>query len=161
MENSLSLRCTELTDSWYFISCSPDTWPRSFESGPTTSMPAPFLFSPPLKPACARSLIWEIVKVRWCLESCISFLALIFFYLIFFHWIDFLSLAHGHSYKEFERLCYMNLSKCSESIHKSIQKLKYLTAQIKRDSRFVQKIELYTLVKGTLGTFSKGTKGTF
>ncbi|XP_017585504.1 PREDICTED: uncharacterized protein LOC108445601 [Corvus brachyrhynchos] len=48
--------------------------------------------------------------------------------------IDFLLLAHGHGCEEFEGLCCMNLSDHSESIHKSIQKLKDLTSQIQRDS---------------------------
>ncbi|KFW89098.1 hypothetical protein N305_03547, partial [Manacus vitellinus] len=38
--------------------------------------------------------------------------------------IDFLLLAHGHGCKDFEGLWCMNLSDHSESIHKSIDKLK-------------------------------------
>lgn len=47
--------------------------------------------------------------------------------------IDFLLLAQGHGCEEFQGLCCMNLSDHSESIHKSIQKLKDWTAPIKED----------------------------
>lgn len=58
--------------------------------------------------------------------------------------IDFLLLTHGHSCEESEGLCCMNLSNHSESIHKSIQKLKYLTDQIKEDDG----LWLHDLFKG-------------
>ncbi|KFO58232.1 hypothetical protein N302_04802, partial [Corvus brachyrhynchos] len=48
--------------------------------------------------------------------------------------IDFLLLAHRHGCEEFEVWCCMNLSDHSESIHKSIQKLKDLMSQIQKDS---------------------------
>ena len=48
--------------------------------------------------------------------------------------VELLLLAHEHGCEEFEGLCCMNLSDHSESIHKSIQKLKDLTSQIQRDS---------------------------
>ncbi|KFW04683.1 hypothetical protein N326_02559, partial [Eurypyga helias] len=35
----------------------------------------------------------------------------------------FLLLAHGHGCKDFDGMCYMNLSDHSQSIHKSIQNL--------------------------------------
>ncbi|KFZ65549.1 hypothetical protein N338_01504, partial [Podiceps cristatus] len=38
--------------------------------------------------------------------------------------IDFLLLAHGHGCEDIERMCCMNLSDHSESVHKSIQLLK-------------------------------------
>ncbi|KFP57405.1 hypothetical protein N322_13304, partial [Cariama cristata] len=37
--------------------------------------------------------------------------------------IDFLLLAQGHGCQDFDRLCCMNLSNHSESIHKSVENL--------------------------------------
>ncbi|KFO57023.1 hypothetical protein N302_02517, partial [Corvus brachyrhynchos] len=47
--------------------------------------------------------------------------------------IDFLLLTHGHGCKDFEGMCCMNLFHHSESIHKSIQKLKEGVSKIKID----------------------------
>ncbi|KFW80492.1 hypothetical protein N305_10230, partial [Manacus vitellinus] len=38
--------------------------------------------------------------------------------------IDFLLLAHGHGYQEFEGMCCMNFSDHAQSIHQSINQLK-------------------------------------
>ncbi|KFR00759.1 hypothetical protein N306_00336, partial [Opisthocomus hoazin] len=50
--------------------------------------------------------------------------------------IDFLLLAQGHSCKDFESMCYMNLSDHSESIHKQLQWLKQHTNQIQQNERY-------------------------
>ncbi|KFO65221.1 hypothetical protein N302_07825, partial [Corvus brachyrhynchos] len=45
--------------------------------------------------------------------------------------IDYLLLAHGHGCKDFDGMCYMNLSDHSESIHKSIQQLREGVSKIR------------------------------
>jgi len=47
--------------------------------------------------------------------------------------IDFLLLAQGHGYEDFEGMCCMNLSDHSESIHASIQKLKDGVSKLRQD----------------------------
>ncbi|KFO95231.1 hypothetical protein N300_03981, partial [Calypte anna] len=46
--------------------------------------------------------------------------------------IDFLLLAQGHGWQEFEGMCCMNLSDHSESIHASITQLKQHTQKIQQ-----------------------------
>lgn len=47
--------------------------------------------------------------------------------------IDYLLLAHGHGCQEFEGLCCFNLTSHSDSIHASIQKMKDLIKDLKRE----------------------------
>ncbi|KFO57791.1 hypothetical protein N302_06405, partial [Corvus brachyrhynchos] len=47
--------------------------------------------------------------------------------------IDFLLLAHEHECEDFKRMCCMNLSNHSKSIHKSIQQLQESVSKIRVD----------------------------
>lgn len=47
--------------------------------------------------------------------------------------IDFLLLAHGHRYEDFEGMCCMNLSDHLESIHLQLAKLRELTTHLRRE----------------------------
>ncbi|KGL94843.1 hypothetical protein N301_05735, partial [Charadrius vociferus] len=50
--------------------------------------------------------------------------------------IDFLLLAQGHGCEDFEGICCMNLSDHSESVHKSIQRLKERVRKLQVDSEW-------------------------
>ncbi|KFZ55664.1 hypothetical protein N338_01008, partial [Podiceps cristatus] len=47
--------------------------------------------------------------------------------------VDFLLLAHGHGYEDFDGLCCMNLSDHSESIHKKTNELHKLVRKLNED----------------------------
>ncbi|KFR09421.1 hypothetical protein N306_07130, partial [Opisthocomus hoazin] len=50
--------------------------------------------------------------------------------------IDFLLLAQGHGCEEFDGMCCMNLSHHSESIHRSLQRLKEEVKNLRIDDEW-------------------------
>ncbi|TRZ06579.1 hypothetical protein HGM15179_020527 [Zosterops borbonicus] len=71
--------------------------------------------------------------------------------------IDYLLLAHGHGYQDFEGMCCFNLSSHSESIHANIQKLREQVKELKAEnSDWINKLFGQWGLTGWISSLVKG-----